>query len=1435
MRKLNVRWLVGIVISPIILGFFAFLLHEFQMQRNASVFVREAKRAQAEGRFDEAAAHLRRYVKLAPKDTEGLILYGNQLADLNNWGPAYLALEKAIVKAPDRSDVRRRLVELSLRLGRNDEARENLENHLLKESPEDSDLLDMLATCQIQQGQFQQAQDTLALVIKHSPDRIPAYVRLASLLREKLGQPKEAEVVVSDMVAQNPDNPRSYIFRADWRVRELVQLKSPKEGPPPKDDDPVIVKLRDEIDADINQALTLAPDEVESLVVAIRVGQVLGRKDEARALIERGIEKHPKEIQFYVALGDLELTLGHMKESAEALRKAIAVAPRNLDLKWNLANRLVELDDDTGVQEITQELKSGRYPQPLIDYLIARTYVHRNDWVTAIGKLEALRFDLRERPLLEKQVDYWLGIAYRETDSPDQSLASFRRAEALDPNWKQARLAVAEALTKSNQSSEAIGEFRQVSAQPDAPASALIGLERAILQSNLRRPQDQRTWTEFDAVMKRLEKFDSEATQVTILKTQRLMTEGKRTEAEKLVRTTIREKQNEVELWMMLFEVVQAGQNNEALDAVVADAEKQFGDTPVIRRLKGRLIAQRNSVTEARELLRPLAVPPQDWTQPQKLQLASEFALFFFAVGDYEESQRLATQVAAEMPKNLSNQVLLLDIAIRSKNTKQLERVLEEIGKATGEGAIWHYGKARLYTILGDETKDQQNYALAKSHLERAATLRPTWDRVHTMEGEVLEKQNNIPGAIEQYLKAIELGETSTAVSGRVLMLLLSSKRLPEADRLIRTLHEARSPFTTEMTQAEIDLLIQMGRTDQASKLIDGLVQDKDLKLDPLWLGRVYFVLNKDSRAEEQYRAAVAANPKSPNAWLALVQTLAKSNQLEKAIATVEEARKSIDGEVGLLVAGQGYEILGKAELARESYEAALNQYGNNPETRRRWIDFLLRANAPAQAEVAIRQFLQEDVDASDPKKNYRQWGQNRLIDALRMQGTREKVTEALRLINEQISRSNSESIEDLRKKAQILAMFSTRDDRQKAVDILEKLVDKEQEVANQLEERWLLANLYQALGDPAKSRSELRQIISTRKDDTRALIAYIEQSIQAKEFTEAELYLNSLKKLAPEESSTADIEIQLLYARKKYDEIADLLKSIDSRKMETKDQELVDKRQGWVARWFTAVTAKLSQDNRLDESERFNAEAEKFYKKIVDKKPSDAMSYAEFLSATPQIDRCIELLKEYRDDMPWLQFQRVVRGVLKNTRSTPEHLLQIQELAEKRVTKPREATLVALLVADIMSWRGDFKSSIEKYREVLQREKDNVVALNNLAFVLALSSTNLDEAMRLISRAMEIGGPMDALYDTRGYIQLVSGNAEAASADFEKSIVENENAERRFHAAVAYAQLKKLDAAKKSLTRADEIGLILQDMHPVERQMLVNLRQELEKPEPQK
>jgi tetratricopeptide (TPR) repeat protein len=603
-------------------------------------------------------------------------------------------------------------------------------------------------------------------------------------------------------------------------------------------------------------------------------------------------------------------------------------------------------------------------------------------------------------------------------------------------------------------------------------------------------------------------------------------------------------------------------------------------------------------------------------------------------------------------------------------------------------------------------------------------------------------------------------------------------------------------------------------------------------------------LLDKFDLAERQFRMAVEANPKAGNPRLLLVQTLVRAKQPEKAAVEVGEAQMAIEGDLAKVAIGQCYEIIGNTELAREHYEEALKQAPNNPDMRRTWVEFLMKTTAFAQAETELKQVLLQKFGSSKPEQEYRRWAQQRLVDALRSQQKTEKLDEAIIVLNDQIKQSGRESLDDKRRMAQILALYPSREKRQLAIEILEKLVEKEKVVALEAEERWMLAGLYQKAGESEKSRTELRNLIATRKDDIRALVGYIQLSLIANEPAEADLYLSSLKKLAPKDPTTLDLEIQILSARKNYAGITNLLKTIEAIPYENQDPETALRRQTWIARSFASTANKLAQSNDIRASKEFNAEADRFFSKLNMEKPDFTLMYAEYLSVTPEIDRALDLVQEHLTDISFARLERVTRNVMKNRLANPEQLARLQDFLQTREGKTEENIPLSLLTSDLLSWRGDLKASSERFKELLQRNENNVIVLNNYAVILALSSTENKEALRLINQAIKIGGPIDAFYDTRGMIYLAGLRPDLAVQDFERAATESDSAERRFHAAVAYSRMaasggageeRSLQAAKKSLARADELGLIEHDLHPLERVTLAKLRKDLDMPEPSK
>jgi uncharacterized protein (TIGR03790 family) len=156
--------------------------------------------------------------------------------------------------------------------------------------------------------------------------------------------------------------------------------------------------------------------------------------------------------------------------------------------------------------------------------------------------------------------------------------------------------------------------------------------------------------------------------------------------------------------------------------------------------------------------------------------------------------------------------------------------------------------------------------------------------------------------------------------------------------------------------------------------------------------------------------------------------------------------------------------------------------------------------------------------------------------------------------------------------------------------------------------------------------------------------------------------------------------------------------------------------------------------------------------------------------------------------------------------------------LEEAVIIAPRAIGPIVTL-AQLEQEAGADDPAIAHYRLALEIQPTNLIALNNLAFVLAVRRNAPSEALPLAQRAVALAPRAGGVVDTLGWVEHLLGNHAVAGKLFELATqLEPGQAEIRLHAAVVYAALGQRDRAGVELQAALRLSPALETTDEVRR-----------------
>lgn len=128
----------------------------------------------------------------------------------------------------------------------------------------------------------------------------------------------------------------------------------------------------------------------------------------------------------------------------------------------------------------------------------------------------------------------------------------------------------------------------------------------------------------------------------------------------------------------------------------------------------------------------------------------------------------------------------------------------------------------------------------------------------------------------------------------------------------------------------------------------------------------------------------------------------------------------------------------------------------------------------------------------------------------------------------------------------------------------------------------------------------------------------------------------------------------------------------------------------------------------------------------------------------------------------------------------------------------------VALLqIGNLYYKENDFSKSTEYFEKALLLIPNNASAMNNAAYLIAKSGSNLSRAVELARKAVELNPNTDDFLDTLGFALLKDGKPSEAMEPLQKAIVLTQKPGSMIHLAEVFIQLKRPVDAKEYLEKA--------------------------------
>jgi len=862
---------------------------------------------------------------------------------------------------------------------------------------------------------------------------------------------------------------------------------------------------------------------------------------------------------------------------------------------------------------------------------------------------------------------------------------------------------------------------------------------------------------------------------VRVLQAVVAVTMGRPDEAESELKLAIRQCDSPLlaELQLAQF-YANAGRTNEAIE-VCREACRRHAKSTSPWTLLAEIQQGARQYDDARQTLNAGAAAVEaPW---EKRELRRRLAMLEAFNGDRKAGIDVLKVLVGEDSQDVASRSLLLGFPEVRRDEAMAQKLIDEIRTVQGQsGLTWRLQQASLW--MGSEGWRSRQKEITEL-LDRCVDGDPAWPAPVLLLGNLYERLGNFDRAEATYRRALSVNPAATEVADRLLTLLESQRRFPEAKQVLDQVDASEASLSAR----RIRTAIGSGDFAQAIEELRARAEGnpKDVSARVL-LARLQYRQTRDlGPALKLLDEAAALAPGSVVVAAARVSILRTAGKNEEARQVLDEQVKrnnSFDshllraaylaamGQVDLAeqayvqlssmgAQGEGFEWLGRfyqdvnrPDDAIASWERGLKAFPNNLSIKRRLTSALFSSGRPADHQRGLEMLASlEKQLPNDPELLW--------IRALLLlkSGTRESTRQAQQIL---------ERVVELRPTAidahlGLISIAAQRGDLPAARDLAVRALG-----ANPNSPLLLLAraDAERRLGNYTMAR-ELARLVLTEDPN----------SIDAREIL-VDVALNGRAPDALEEALDAIGE-----ALKRQPQL-DRLHVAKSRLLGALDRS--DQALSELLAYTQTEQGGKSVSALLAVAEAYRVRGEQtkvgeFIDKAAQIAPDTTailMARIAWLGNQKKYDQLVEMMKAYRDKHHEDPTAMIAAASFIGSSESETHRKEAIALLERVMAIAPDSAEAQHNLALLSYQTGNADRAKQIWQDLLKADPCDVKSLNDLAWVLAEHDRQFEDALKLADRGVELAPQNVHLRDTRGMIlSNIPNRLKDARRDFEKAV----------------------------------------------------------------